>query len=113
MALCGAMGACEEQRELLLLQVQVAISQLTARLKKGIFPEDCGPAFPLAAAMTAMDRLCEMTRAEEITSFTVGDLTIRKESGDKNARRPLAIQAERLLAPWLEETGFAFQGVAG
>ena len=113
MALCRAMGALEDQEELLLPLVQTVRGQLEARLKEGTLPEECGPAFPLAVAMTAMDQLSGMLGGggDGVTSFTAGDLTIRKESGSRN--KTLAAQAERLLAPWLSGTGFVFQGVEG
>ena len=113
MAHCRAMGASKDQEELLLPLVQAVCGQLAGRLRTGTFPEDCGPAFPLAAAMTAMDQLSGMLGggSGEVTSFTAGDLTIRKESGSRN--KTLAAQAERLLAPWLAGTGLVFQGVEG
>lgn len=115
MALCRAMGASGDQEELLLPLVQVVQSQLAARLRDGVLPEDCGPAFPLAAAMTAMDRLSGMTGGGggQVTSFTAGDLTIKKEAGSGGRNRSLSAQAEELLAPWLTDNGFLFQGVEG
>ena len=115
MAHCRAMGASEDQEELLLPLVQAVSGQLAARLKEGTVPEDCGPAFPLAAAMTAMDQLSGMLGGgvDAVTSFTAGDLTIRKESGGGNQSKTLSAQAERLLAPWLADAGFVFQGVEG
>ena len=113
MAHCRAMGASEDQEELLLPLVQAVCGQMAARLREGTRPEDCGPAFPLAAAMTAMDQLSGMLGGggDEVTSFTAGDLTIRKESGSRS--NTLSAQAERLLAPWLVGSGFVFQGVEG
>ena len=116
LSLCRAMGAGEEQEELTLLLVQAVCRQLAARLREGTLPQDCGPAFPLAAAMLVMDRLSGMTGggdAGEVTSFTVGDLSVRRESGGGGSGRSLSAQAEGLLAPWLEDTGFVFQGVEG
>lgn len=111
MALCRAMGAAENQEELLLPLVQAIQDKLTARLKAGVLPEDCGPAFPLAAAMMAMDKLKETTGSDqEVTSFTAGDLTIHKKSG---GGQKLTVQAEELLSQWLEDTSFCFQGVRG
>ena len=74
MALCRAMGAQESQEELLLPLTRAVQRELAGRLRQGVAPEDCGPAFPLAAAMTAMERLCGMTGGGEIASFTAGDL---------------------------------------
>ena len=115
MALCRAMGASQDQEELLLPLVQAVESQLAGRLKEGAAPEDCGPAFPLAAAMTVMDRLSGVTGGggEGVTSFTAGDLTIRKEAGSGGLSKSLSAQAERLLVPWLGDTGFVFRGVEG
>lgn len=110
MALCRAMGACEDQEELLLPLVQAVRGRMADRLKQGVIPEDCGTAFPLAVAMTVMDRLFGMTGG--VTSFTAGELTIRKET-DRGTVGNLSVQAESLLAPWLEQTGFVFQGVEG
>ena len=115
MALCGAMGAGEDQEELLLPLVQAVERQLAERLREGTAPEDCGPAFPLAAAMTAMDRLAVVTGGGGggVTSFTAGDLTIRQEAGSGGQAGSLTEQANRLLAPWLADRGFCFQGVSG
>ena len=106
LALCRAMGAGRE--ELLLPLTRAVQRELAGRLRQGVAPEDCGPAFPLAAAMTAMERLCGMTGGGEIASFTAGDLTVRRETG-----KSLSAQAEGLLAPWLGDTGFVFRGVEG
>ena len=111
MALCRAMGAGPE--ELLPPLVQAVERQLAGRLRAGVAPEDCGSAFPLAAAMTAVDRLSAMTGGGGgVTSFTAGELTIRREQGG-TGRKGLSDQAEGLLAPWLGDTGFMFQGAEG
>lgn len=44
-----------------------------------------------------------------VTSFTAGEVAIRRE-GDG---RDLWDQALRLMAPYLSQTGFLFQGVRG
>lgn len=114
MSLCRAMGVSAEREELLLPLIRAVCELLAARLKAGIAPEDCGPAFPLAVAMIAIDRLSGMTGGGgEVTSFTAGELTIRKEAGSSGQNRTLSVQAEELLAPWLRNTGFLFQEVEG
>lgn len=111
MALCRAMGAGPE--ELLLPLAQAVERQLAGRLREGVAPEDCGSAFPLAAAMTAVELLSAMTGGGDgVTSFTAGELTIRREQGG-TGRKGLSDQAEGLLAPWLGDTGFMFQGAEG
>jgi hypothetical protein len=102
------MGAGEGRDDLLLPLVQMAEQTLTARLKPGITAEDCGAAFPLAVAMTAVAGLEGMEG--EVSSFTAGDVTVRRGGGHAAA---LTARAEGLLAPWLKETGFAFRGVMG
>ena len=106
LALCRAMGAGRE--ELLLPLVRAVSEQLAGRLRPGLASEECGPAFPLAAAMIAVDRLAGMTGGGEIASFTAGDVTVRRGAG-----KSLSRQAEELLALWLEDGGFVFQGVEG
>ena len=112
--MCRAMGAGEDRKELLLPLAQAVERQLAGRLREGTVPEDCGTAFPLAAAMLVMDRLSGVTGGGgSITSFTAGDLTIRKQTGNGGTGRTLSAQAEGLLAPWLKDAGFVFRGVEG
>ena len=114
MALCRAMGAPEDQEELLLPLVQAAQGALTARLKRGIGPEDCGPAFLLASAMLAMESLWEATgQGNAVTSFTAGDLSVHMGTGNGGGGGGLRAQADRLLAPWLADGSFQFRGVRG
>ena len=114
MSLCRAMGASADQEELLIPLIRTVCELVTARLKAGITPEDCSPAFPLAVAMIVMDQLSGMAGGGgEVTAFTAGEVTIRKEAGSGGQNGTLSAQAERLLAPWLRNTGFLFQGVEG
>lgn len=117
LAFCRAMGASENQEELLIPLAQAARALLAARLKDGTVPEDCGPVFPLAAAMVVMDHMGGLTGggiAGGLASFTAGDLTIRtREDGGGTAGKSLSAQAEELLAPWIRGGGFAFREVEG
>lgn len=112
LALCKAMGAAEDQEELLLPLIQAAVRALEGRLRTGVTAADCGTAFPLAAAMTAMDGLSAATGSGRVTSFTAGEVTVHTAETGGTAGS-LTAQAECLMAPWLGETGFAFQGVRG
>ena len=81
LALCRTMGAREDQAALLRPLVQAVQVGLAARLREGVAPEDCGSAFPLAAAVTAMEGLDQSAGGEAVTSFTAGAVTIRTGSG--------------------------------
>ena len=105
-ALCRELGG--EENSLLAPLAHAVQEDLRRRLKSGLTPEDCGGVFPLCAAMIVLDRLEEVTGESRVTSFTAGEVSIRRErSGD------LSRQAMGLLAPWLGDTGFGFQGVEG
>ena len=110
MELCRAMGAREDQEELLAPLIEAVSALLAGRLRAGVAPEDCGQAFPLAAAMMAMEEL-EGTQGGQVTSFTAGEVTIHTQQ--RTGGDTLTGQAQRLLGPWLGETGFVFRGVRG
>ena len=110
LAFCRALGAEEGQEELLLPLLQAALEELSGRLRPGVSPRDCGSALPLAAAMVAMDRLAGLEGGGgEVTAFTAGDLSVRRESTGGGLTR----QAQALLRPWLAPGDFAFRGVRG
>lgn len=109
LALCRAMGAEEEQEQLLRSLINAVIPSLDGRLKLGCTRQQCGAAFPLAVAMMAMDALSDAGGMGQVTSFSAGDVSIRR--GGKGASR--TEQAERLMAPWLENWGLVFKGVDG
>ena len=112
LGLCYAMGAGTDQEELLLPLIRAVTDALAGRLRDGVVPEDCGSAFPLAVAMIAMDGLDRATGGGgQVTSFTAGEVSIKTREGTTRDNR--TTQAERLMVPWLGETGFAFRGVRG
>ena len=111
LALCRAMGAGEDQDVLLLPLIGAVVPALEGRLKKGVTAADCGSAFPLAAAMMVLDHLDRAVGGDRVTSFSAGEVSIRTDGHGGGASR--TDQAQRLLSPWLGETGFAFRGVAG
>lgn len=110
LALCRAMGAEEEQEQLLRPLIRAVIPSLEGRLKAGCTRQQCGAAFPLAVAMVAMDGLNYASGMGQVTSFSAGDVSIRTAGNSASSRTE---QAERLLAPWLESWGLAFKGVEG
>ena len=110
-ALARALGGVPESREEALEALcRAAEIQLAGRLREGLSPEDCGEAFLLACAFTALAGLAAGEGSVE--SFTAGSVTVREGSG---AERPAALlrQAGEIMAPWLAGDAFAFRGVEG
>ena len=105
-SLAIAMGAAEEDAEILLPLCQAAEAELRARLRTGITPEACGSAFLVAVAWLAMDGL--EAAGGRVERFSVGDLTV-----DTSGSRSLRQRAEELMRPYIMEIGFAFMGVDG
>ena len=98
-ALARAMGA-EGTEELLTALCRAAEDSLRSRLRAGVAPADCGTAFPVACALLALAAL---------SSFTAGNVTIRR-SGQAGQRQR---EAMALMGPYLTPSGFHFQGVPG
>ena len=107
-ALCKQLGAGDDRDALLRPLAQGAYEQLSAGLRPGVTPEDCGEIFSLACAMAVMGTLQEITGENRVTSFTAGEVTIRTEGSNQSARA-----ARRLLAAWMEDEGFCVRGVEG
>lgn len=110
-ALAKALGAQEGQEELLTTLCQAAEQELNSKLRPDWTAEDCESAFVPAAAWMALAWLRTGAGGEEVTSFTAGDVTIRREGGRETAA--LLDQAQRLMSPYLRDSGFSFLGVRG
>ncbi len=88
-----------------------AVEELTAQLKPGLSPGDCGGAFVLAAAWIALAQR-ELGRGGEVERFTAGEVSI--QTGDPRLRREaLRLQARQVMKPYLRDGGFSFRGVRG
>ena len=77
--------------------------------------EDCGEAFPCAAAFTAAAD-CLLSRAGgDAAAFTVGAVSVKTREGGSGADLAEALRqaAERIMAPYGEPEGFSFRGVRG
>ncbi len=110
-ALAIAMGASQSQREVLEPLCAAAEQALTAQLRPGVTPESCTDAFTVCAAWMALDGLSTAGGGGEVTSFTAGDVSIQTGgSGDSGG---LTAQIQRLMAPYLRDGSFYFQGVTG
>ena len=106
-ALCGA----GQDETVLRALCGSACGVLDARLKDGLTPEDCGGAYPLAAAWLAMDWLRGSQGMDGITALSAGDISIRREGGGDSGS--LSRRAMEIMAPYLGNGGFVFQGVDG
>ncbi len=101
-----AMGGAEGDEELLVPLCQTAMNDLSRRLRSDVSMEDCSPAFEIAAAWLALDHLAAAGGA--VSSFSAGDVSFQLNGG-----LGLSQRAERLMAPYVTEKGFAFAGVRG
>ena len=115
LALALQLGGREEDEEILRTLCQVAEVELVGWLRTGVSVEDCGEAFPLAAAYWALAGLSAAGQQGAVEFFTAGNVTIRRGSGGSAAAQAGALreQAERLLSPWTKDGGFCFQKVMG
>ena len=105
--LMGQIGALHAPiRDLNKRFIAHAVSRMP--LRPGLTPEDCESAFVPAAAWMVLAWL--QAGEAGVASFTAGNLTIHR-TGQGAAE--LTAQAERLMAPYLVDGGFSFQGVAG
>ena len=103
-------GELEEQEtDLLQALCAAAAASLSARLKKGITPEDCKADFIAAASLYALSALESAAAGGRMEEFRAGDLTV-KRSGGSAASNCLRNQAELVILPYLEDR-FAFLGV--
>lgn len=110
-ALAIAMGASEDQRAILEPLCAAAEQALASQLRPDLTPQDCTDAFVVCAAWMALDGLYAVGGGGEVTSFTAGDVSIQTESSGDTGR--LTQQIQRLMAPYLTDSGFYFQGVTG
>ena len=115
MAMAQTLGSVSDsQLAALEALCRAAEAEVTARLRGGMAPEDCAPAFVLGCAWLALADLAAGESAG-VEKFTAGSLTIQERSGADGAARSAALrlQAETVLGPWLDDQGFAFRGVEG
>ncbi len=109
--LAQALGGAGQNEELMRRLCDAACRTLDRRLKDGLAPEDCGGAYPLAAAWLAMDWLRESRGLDGVTALSAGDISVRREAGSGGGTLPE--RAFRLMGPYLKDEGFLFRGVEG
>lgn len=85
------------------------------RLRPGLSPEDCGQAFPCAAAFTAAADASLGQSGGGLASVTAGEISLRGRGAADSAALAEGMRqaAERLMAPYAEAEDFAFRGVRG
>lgn len=110
LALAQTMSGAEEEDGALALLCEAAEAELRDQLRPGLSAEECAPAFTAAAAWMALAGWYAGHSAGDIRSFSAGDLTIQNGPADPAA---LLAQADRVMAPYRVDRGFAFQGVRG
>ena len=107
-------GAGEQDEVLLETLCRAAETYWRGRLRQGVTAEDCGEAFPCAAAFTAA---ADLAAGQDggIESFTAGSVSVKGGGGESAARRAESLRrsAEERMAPFAEPGDFAFQGVRG
>lgn len=99
----------ERQTELLRVFCQSAVSQLTARLRDGLSPEDCKADFVAAGALYALAALSEVDDISNMERIQIADVTLQPGSSSA-AARCLRNQANLMICPYLKEN-FSFRGV--
>ncbi len=80
------------------------------RLKPGLTPHDCAPAYISACACAALAGLT--TQQGVAGGFRLGAVSLSSGGGTEARAKALLREAERLMAPYTDD-GFAFLGVEG
>lgn len=115
LALAQKLGHVEERdMEVLETLCAAAEQELMGWLKEGVSPEDCGGAFPLAAAWLALAARAG-SQADGVERFTAGEVSVQLKGGqDAAARREaLRLQARQVMGPYIRDGRFVFRGVPG
>ena len=111
MELLQKLGGAAQDEAVLRTLCQNACGMLDRRLRRGLTAEDCGEAYPLAAAWLALDWLRGGQGLDGVTYLSAGDLTVRRDGGGENGT--LSKSAMEIMRPFLRDDGFVFQGVRG
>ena len=105
------LGSVGQDEAVLRTLCQNACDMLDRRLKDSLTAEDCGEAYPLAAAWIALDWLRSGQGLDGVTWLSAGDLTVRRDGGGDG--ETLSQRAVELMSPFLRDDGFVFRGVRG
>lgn len=105
--LCGA----SQNWETLQILCANACRTLDGLLRDGVTPETCADAYRLAAAWMVMDWLGSSQNWAGVTALSAGDLSVRRDAASGNST--LTQRAMELMAPYVRDQEFVFQGVRG
>lgn len=97
------------QEAMLQLLCQAVVSELTAKLRTGLSPENCRADFAVSASLYVLAAWAETDDTVNLQHIQLGDLTV-KPGGGESAARCLREHALRLLQPYCAD-GFSFRGV--
>lgn len=89
--------------------------ELAKRLQEGLSPEDCGDAFPCAAALLAAAGILPCRSGGGVEQFSAGDVSLKTGSVGQVCEAAAAMrrQAARMMAAYWGDDSFAFLGVQG
>lgn len=104
-----------EQDALLTALCRAAETAWRARLRAGVCPEDCREVFCCAAAFFAVAEYVVSRSANQVRSFTAGEISVKTGVDGDAAALAAALRetAERLMTPYARSCAFAFKGVRG
>lgn len=105
---CAYTQADEGDRESLRSLCAAAQASLSARLRRGLSPEDCYDCFATAAALLAAADFTAVCGGLGVESFTAGPVSVSRQ--DAKTAQNLRQQAAFLMAPWCQDA-FCFMGV--
>ena len=92
MAMAQSLGTVSDgQQAALEALCRAAETEMTGRLRDGVTPEDCGPAFVLGCAWLALSGLAG-GQCGGVSSFTAGSVTIREEESGQGRERAAALR---------------------
>ena len=105
----------EAERPLLTALCASAEAELAGRLREGLSPEDCGDAFPCAAALLAAAGVLPCRSGGDVEQFSAGDVSLRTGGGGQVCGTAAAMrrQAADMMAGYWGDDSFAFLGVRG
>lgn len=105
----------EEEQPLLAELCAAAEAELTRRLREGLQPENCGSAFPCAAALLAAAGILPCRSSRDVEQFSAGDVSLRTGGGSRVCEAAAAMrrQAASMMADYWKDSTFAFLGVQG